>query len=426
MDRVIITNGRVITPWRVLEKGVVVVEGGKIAEVGEGFEPLEKSGATIIDATGRTVAPGYIDIHVHGGAGHDTMDATPQAIQGMAQFFSSHGVTSFLPTTVTASKGEILAAIENAALCQKEQTGGAQVLGVHVEGPYISPSKPGAQPVQFIRPAEPDEYCEFFAWDNIKVITLAPEIPENNELITYAVRQGATVALGHSAASYDEVLAAVQLGLGHSAHTFNGMEGLHHREPGTVGAVLICDEITAEVIADNIHVHPAVIKLLVRAKGVERTVLMTDAIRAAGMPDGTYDLGELSTLLKPLLDGTADFVMGSRLKGDMEKGAMPASKRYFGNPLLTWILNVLFRTGISDAHCGMRALGRVALESMDLKTTGMEFASEMLVEAKRKGLRIAEVPISYHPREGTPSKLSSLGDGWRHISYMVRARLGFC
>jgi glycosyltransferase involved in cell wall biosynthesis len=152
----------------------------------------------------------------------------------------------------------------------------------------------------------------------------------------------------------------------------------------------------------------------------------TGEIVAMADPDGTYDLGELSTLLKPLLDGTADFVMGSRLKGDMEKGAMPASKRYFGNPLLTWILNVLFRTGISDAHCGMRALGRVALESMDLKTTGMEFASEMLVEAKRKGLRIAEVPISYHPREGTPSKLSSLGDGWRHISYMVRARLGFC
>jgi N-acetylglucosamine-6-phosphate deacetylase len=162
--------------------------------------------------------------------------------------------------------------------------------------------------VQFIRPAEPDEYCEFFAWGNIKVITLAPEVSENKELITYAIRQGATVALGHSAASYDEVLAAVQLGLGHSAHTFNGMEGLRHREPGTVGAVLICDEITAEVIADNIHVHPAVIKLLGRAKGVERTVLITDAIRAAGMPDGTYDLGGQRVTVK---EGVARIATGS-------------------------------------------------------------------------------------------------------------------
>ena len=308
MDRVIIANGRVITPWRVLEKGAVVIEGGKIVEVKEGFEPKEGSEATIIDAAGKTVAPGFVDIHVHGGAGNDTMDATPQAIQGMAKFFSSHGVTGFLPTTVTASKEAILAAIENAALCQREQTGGAQVLGVHVEGPYISSSRPGAQPVQFIRPAAPDEHCEFFAWDNIKVITLAPEIPENNELITYAVQQGATVAVGHSAASYDEVLAAVRLGLSHSAHTFNGMGGLYHREPGTVGAVLTCDEITAEVIADNIHIHPAVIKLLVRAKGVERTVLMTDAIRAAGMPDGTYDLGGQRVTVK---EGVARIATGS-------------------------------------------------------------------------------------------------------------------
>jgi N-acetylglucosamine-6-phosphate deacetylase len=308
LNRVIIANGRVITPWQILEKGIVVVEGEKIAEVGKGFELSEESEATLIDATGRTVAPGYIDIHVHGGAGNDTMDATSQAIQGMAQFFSSHGVTGFLPTTVTASKEAILAAIENAALCQREQTGGAQVLGVHLEGPYVSANKPGAQPVQFIWPADPDEYCEFFSWNNIKVITLAPEIPENKELITYAVQQGATVAVGHSAASYDEVLAAVRLGLSHSAHTFNGMGGLHHREPGTVGAVLTCDEITTEVIADNIHIHPAVIKLLVRAKGVERMVLMTDAIRAAGMADGAYDLGGQVVTVK---EGVARIATGS-------------------------------------------------------------------------------------------------------------------
>ncbi len=298
MRRIIIANGRVITPWQVLEKGLVIVENGKIVELRKGFGLPEESQATIIDATGKTVAPGFVDIHVHGGVGHDTMDATPQAIQEMAQFFASHGVTGFLPTTVTAPREAILAAVENAATCQKEQISGAQVLGIHLEGPYINPSKPGAQPVQFIRPADPDEYREFFAWDNVRLISLAPEIPENQKLITYALQRGATVAVGHSAASYDQVLAAVGLGLNHSIHTFNGMVGLHHRKPGTVGAVLTCDKITAEVIADYVHVHPAVIKLLVRAKGVERTVLMTDAIRAAGMPDGIYDLGGQQVTVK--------------------------------------------------------------------------------------------------------------------------------
>ncbi|MBC7264745.1 MAG: N-acetylglucosamine-6-phosphate deacetylase [Chloroflexi bacterium] len=290
MSRLIITNGRVITPWQVLEKGTVVVEEGKIVAVREGSGPPDPK-ATVIDAAGKIVSPGYIDIHVHGAAGYDTMDATPQAIQGMARFFASHGVTGFLPTTITAPQGAILAAIENAALCQREGTGGARVLGVHLEGPYISPSQPGAQPPQYIRPADPQEYPQFFAWDNIKLITLAPEIPENSAFIPYAVSRGAAVAVGHSAASYEELVDAVASGLTQSSHTFNGMVGLHHRQPGTAGACLALDEIYAQVIVDNVHIHPAVVKILVRAKGTKRTLLITDAMRATGMSDGEYDLG---------------------------------------------------------------------------------------------------------------------------------------
>lgn len=141
-------------------------------------------------------------------------------------------------------------------------------------------------------------------------------------------------------------------------------------------------------------------------------------------PDGTYDLMELPMLLAPMEEGRADLVMGSRLKGEMEPGAMSAFKRHLGNPFLTWLLNMLFGVGVTDAHCGMRALTVDALRRIELRTTGMEFASEMLVEARRAGLRIAEVPISYRRRKGTPSKLSSLRDGWRHVRYMVRARLG--
>ncbi|MGQ9494124.1 MAG: N-acetylglucosamine-6-phosphate deacetylase [Anaerolineae bacterium] len=290
MPRLIIANGRVITPWQVLEKATVVVEGGKIVEVREESAPADPK-ATTIDASGKIVSPGYIDIHVHGAAGYDTMDASPQAIQGMSRFFAAHGVTGFLATTTTASQKAILDAVESVSLCQKEGTGGAQVLGVHLEGPYISLSQRGAQPPQYIRPADPVEYQQFFAWNNIKLITLAPEIPENMAFIPYAVSQGAAVAVGHSAASYEDIVTAVTSGLSQSTHTFNGMVGLHHRQPGTAGACLALDEIYAQVIVDNIHIHPAVVKILVRAKGTARTVLITDAMRATGMPDGDYELG---------------------------------------------------------------------------------------------------------------------------------------
>ena len=306
-SELVITGGRVVTPFRVLEPGTVIVREGKIAALEEGARSVEGE-AGVIDAQGLTVAPGLMDIHVHGGSGHDTMDATPEAIREMARFFARHGVTSFLPTTMSAGREETLTAIRNVARCMEEGTDGAEVLGVHMEGPYISVEKKGAQPPSQIRPADPEEYRAFFQAGPVRLITLAPEVPENRELITYAVEHGAAVAVGHSAATYEEVLEAVSLGLSQATHTFNGMAGLHHRRPGTVGAVLSCDEIYAQVIVDFVHIHPAVVKLLVRAKGPERTVLITDAIRAAGMPDGTYELGGQRVIVR---EGEARLPTGS-------------------------------------------------------------------------------------------------------------------
>lgn len=291
MSRIAIVNGNVLTPTYRLERGVVLVEGNKIAAVARGPALAIPADAQIIEAQGLTVCPGFIDVHVHGGAGHDTMDATPEALTGMSAFFARHGVTGFLPTTVTASREATLAAIRAVADHQQAKPAGAQALGVHLEGPFISAERPGAQNPRFIRSPDPEEYEALFALGNVKLISLAPEAPGAEALIAYALSRGATVAVGHSSASYEQVLAAVRLGLNHAAHTYNTMQGLHHRQPGTAGAALTCDEIYAEIIVDLVHVHPAMVKLLVRAKGLDRALLVTDAICAAGMPDGTYELG---------------------------------------------------------------------------------------------------------------------------------------
>ncbi len=286
----IILGGRVVMPFRVLERGTVIIRNGRIVEVSEGAR-APSAGETVIQAEGLTVAPGLVDIHVHGAVGYDTMDATPEAIQAMARFFARHGVTGFLPTTMTANREDTLAAIRNVTRCLGPCAGGAEVLGLHLEGPYVNESQAGAQLVSAIRPAGREEYEPFFQAGPVRLITLAPEVPENRELIPYALARGAAVSLGHSQASYEEVLEAVALGASQATHTFNGMPPLHHRQPGIVGAVLSCDDLRAQLIVDLIHIHPAVVKIVVRAKGPERTILVTDAMRAAGLSDGLYDLG---------------------------------------------------------------------------------------------------------------------------------------
>ena len=290
MTQTTIIDGRLLTPARTLEPGVVLIEGEKIVSV-EAQARVLPPGASIIDAAGCIVSPGYVDIHVHGGAGHDTMDASHEALAGMSGFFAEHGVTGFLPTTVTAGREASLAAVRAVADYQARPGMGAQALGVHLEGPYISARRAGAQNPRHVRPPDPAEYVRLFERGNIKLISVAPEIPGVQALTEYAVGRGAAVAMGHSLATYEQAMEAVRWGVTQSTHTYNAMQGMHHRKPGTTGAALTCDSIYAQVIVDLIHVHPAMVDLLLRAKGVSRTVLITDAMRAAGMPDGVYELG---------------------------------------------------------------------------------------------------------------------------------------
>lgn len=274
-------------------------------------EQFSQNTATVLDGDGLVALPGFIDIHVHGGAGFDTMEGSQRALDNIRRFQTSHGVTAFCPTTMTAPQPTLLKAIGAVAEWKKselEAQAGARVLGVHVEGPYISRHYPGAQPVEHIRPPDLREWQELLETGPIALLTLAPEEPGAEDLIRKALGTGVVVVLGHTNATYEECLRAATLGATQATHTYNAMSGLHHRRPGTLGAVLCCDQIDAQLIADNVHVHPAAMKILARCKGTERIILITDAMSAAGLDDGNYTLGgQLVTVAEGecrLSDGT--------------------------------------------------------------------------------------------------------------------------
>jgi N-acetylglucosamine-6-phosphate deacetylase len=264
----------------------LLVESGRIVGVG----PATQASRTL-DASGCLILPGFVDLHIHGSAGADVMDATPAALATIARFVATRGVTSFLATTMTATHAATLAAVTAVSASESAIPGGARILGVHLEGPYISPKFPGAQQASLIRPPHLGEFAELTAAGPVRMITLAPEVPGAHDLIRAARTQGIIVVLGHTDATYEECQTAVALGVSQATHTYNAMRGLHHREPGTLGAVLSDDRLSAQLIADNIHVHPAAMRILARCKGTERTVLITDAIRATGLPPGKYELG---------------------------------------------------------------------------------------------------------------------------------------
>jgi N-acetylglucosamine-6-phosphate deacetylase len=273
----------------------VEVAGTTIASVdfaGVKPDPAHQDRAAVLDAGGCALLPGFIDVHVHGAAGADTMDADPAALAQMARFFSRHGVTAFLATTMTAGPAPTLAAVQAvAAAGERPHPNGAAILGVHLEGPYISPRFPGAQAVSSIRPPNLVEFNTLCAAGPVRMITLAPEMPGALELVRRARHEGIVVVAGHTAATYAECEAGIAAGVNQATHTYNAMSGLHHREPGTLGSVLSNDRVFAQLIADNVHVHPAAMKILARCKSITRTMLITDAIRAVGLPAGQYDLG---------------------------------------------------------------------------------------------------------------------------------------
>jgi N-acetylglucosamine-6-phosphate deacetylase len=313
---VLIYNVTLCLPAGPRPKGWLLAQGGHITHLGW-REPPPSADAERLDAGGLWLAPGLIDLHAHGARGCDTMDATPDALRSMARFYASHGVTGFLATTMSASAEHILTALRNVAIVMAQGTGGAALLGAHVEGPYLDLNKRGCQDAAQIRGAHVGEYETFFATGVVRLITLAPEVPGSQELIRYAIEQGVRVAAGHTRATFDQMCAAASLGVSQVTHLYNGMELMHHRKPGAVGAALTLEELTCQLIADRTHVHPAILRLTVRAKGLDGVLLVTDAMGGAGMPDGEYRLGEIAVSVRQGVARTAEGALaGSTLTLD--------------------------------------------------------------------------------------------------------------
>jgi N-acetylglucosamine-6-phosphate deacetylase len=287
-----IKNGRIATPVDVIDDGVILVKNSKIEAVGEKDKVAIPRDALVIDARGRIVTPGFIDVHVHGGGGSDVMDGSYDALNEMSTFEAKHGTTGFLPTPYTDSQERLLASVKAIETAVKRGTSGGEVLGIHLEGPYINIERKGGQPAEYIRKPDLEELRLLLeaSNNNVKMITLAPEVKGGLEFVRRIIQYGVVASIGHSNATYDEALRAVDAGVSHACHAYNAMREFHHREPGVVGAMLSCDELTAELIADGIHVHPAAMKILVKCKETDRIILVTDAVVGTGM-EGRYKLG---------------------------------------------------------------------------------------------------------------------------------------
>ncbi|MBW5447974.1 N-acetylglucosamine-6-phosphate deacetylase [Cohnella sp. CFH 77786] len=308
MDRLIV-GAKIVTPAGILEDGWLWMRHGIIAGLGgvrgdggvAGAErpPAEAENAVRVAGSGGWVLPGFIDMHVHGGAGHDFMDAEDEELRAITRFHGRHGTTGMLATSMTAPRENLSRVLERVSRFIGAGMPYARLLGVHIEGPFVSLKWKGAQNPAYILPPRLD-WLEDWIRDYpglIRMQTLAPETEGAPAYIERLAAAGAVPACGHTDATYDELVKAADRGLRHAVHTFNAMRPYHHREPGTVGAVLTDDRIMAEVIADGHHVHPAGIKLLVAAKGVDRVILVTDAMAAAGMPDGDYEIGGLPVVM---------------------------------------------------------------------------------------------------------------------------------
>jgi N-acetylglucosamine-6-phosphate deacetylase len=300
-----ISNGRIITPGKIIDGGTVVVTGNTITTVSE--KNIETNDAVEIDATGLYIAPGFIDIHVHGGGGHDFMDATEEAFLKIAETHAQYGTTAMLPTTLSSSKEELIQTLTLYENAHKKNLNGAQFLGMHLEGPYFAMSQRGAQDPKYIRNPDPAEYQDILTrFSTVKRWSAAPELKGAIEFGRYLRSKNILAAVAHTDAIYEEVIEAFENGYTLATHLYSGMSGVTRRNAfryaGVIESAYIIDEMDVEIIADGIHLPPPLLKLVYKIKGADKTALITDAMRAAGMPPGESILGSINNGLKVIVE----------------------------------------------------------------------------------------------------------------------------
>jgi len=314
MPTTVIHASRILTPDEEINDGIIVVEGSRITGLGHRDTMRVPAGATDYVASGLTVVPGFVDLHIHGAGGHDVMEGTARALDRITSTVARHGTTSIVATTVTAPIEDTCHSLEGIAryIRDHEKSGessendklAAEILGIHLEGPFISKARRGVHPPDAIAKPSIEILDKLVKASDglVRILTIAPELPGALETIAHAAAGKLVVALGHTDADYDQARAAIQAGARHAAHMYNAMRPFTHRDPGIIGAILTDPEVTAEVIADLVHVAGPAIQILIGAKGFDAVLLVTDGIAATGMPDGNYRLGSFQVAVK---DGVA-------------------------------------------------------------------------------------------------------------------------
>jgi N-acetylglucosamine-6-phosphate deacetylase len=300
-----IYNGQIITPFKIIKGGTILVTNGTITAVSE--HHIDAPGAIEIDARGKYIAPGFIDIHIHGGGGHDFMDNTVEAFLAIADIHAKHGTTAMFPTTLTSSKEDLLKTLKVYEIADKQNSNGSQFIGMHLEGPYFALNQCGAQDPRYIRDPNPEEYKEILSASTvIKRWSAAPELKGAIEFGKYVTSKGVLAALAHTDAIYEEVLEAFENGYTLATHLYSGMSGVMRRNAfryaGVIESTFLIDKMDVEIIADGIHLPAPLLKLVYKIKGPGKIALITDAMRAAGMPPGESILGSKKNGLKVIVE----------------------------------------------------------------------------------------------------------------------------
>lgn len=309
MDRIKIFNARILTPYRIIENGCIIIENGTIVQVCAG--DVQAGECIEIDAKGNYVSPGFVDIHTHGGGGHDFMDGTIEAYHGACEMHARHGTTSIVPTTLASTYEELLKTFDVFRKAKAGSGKGSQMLGLHLEGPYFSMEQKGAQDPRYIRNPVPEEYNEILNSSNdIIRWSAAPELDGALEFGRHIKKAGILPAIAHSDAIYEQVQEAYENGYTHITHLYSGMSGVRrinaYRYAGVIESAFLIDDMTVEIIADGCHLPASLLKLIYKLKGASKTALVTDSMRGAGMPEGETIIGSLKNGQRAIVeDGVA-------------------------------------------------------------------------------------------------------------------------